>query len=143
MLFNPDKKREIIMQHYLNPSFKKSNLLNIKIEKFGQSCSDHLLFNYEIKEEKITNLYYNGQGCAFFLASSDILCSYLNNKSIPEAISFLKTYQKLIREESKLTKEEEKMLDQLMVFDNVKAHYNRVNCCLMLADSLLEKLENE
>nr|WP_051617737.1 iron-sulfur cluster assembly scaffold protein [Mycoplasmopsis iners] len=142
MLYNPDQKRQIIMKHYTNPQYKTLSVDEKHIEKFGESCSDYLNFTYEIVDKKIKNLRFAGNGCAFFLASTDILCGKINDKEINETLNFIDVYEKLILGEEALSNEEQELLEELMVFDNVKTHYNRVNCCLMLVRPLKNALKN-
>lgn len=141
MSYNNMQKRDIIMSHYLNPSFKKEEIEN-KIVKHGETCADYLEFEYEVKDNKIANIHFNGKGCAFFIASTDILCSYLEGMKIDELPCFIEKYEKLLNGEITDQKELEE-LGELAVFDNVKQHYNRLNCALMLIKSLKERTQNE
>nr|WP_027120769.1 iron-sulfur cluster assembly scaffold protein [Mycoplasmopsis lipofaciens] len=141
MSYNLEEKRKIIMDHYLKPVNKKENI-NFQFEEFGISCSDHLEYKYKIENNKIVEIIFNGQGCAFFIAATDILCSLIKNKTIDEAIELINCYELFINGKE-LKNEELKKMGELQIFDNVKQHYNRLNCALMLANSLREKLKNE
>ncbi|MGV2393801.1 UNVERIFIED_CONTAM: iron-sulfur cluster assembly scaffold protein [Campylobacter lari] len=139
MSYSNFEKRDIIMNHYLHPDNKRDIIEN-KIIKYGESCADYLEFSYKIKDNKITDLFFNGSGCSFFIASTDILCSMLNNKDVDELYSFLQMYQNLI-EGKQLNEQDLNNLGELAIFDNVHKHYNRLNCSLMLVRPLLEDLK--
>ncbi|VEU75452.1 nitrogen fixation protein nifu [Mycoplasmopsis maculosa] len=126
------------MKHYLNPKYKNENI-KTKFIKHGESCADYLEFDFELQENVIKNLIFNGSGCAFFIASTDMLINKINGMTKNEAISFIQLYKRLLEGE-KLIDEEYNKLGELVVFDNVHLHYNRLNCTLMLARPLLEDL---
>nr|WP_307936262.1 iron-sulfur cluster assembly scaffold protein [Mycoplasmopsis bovis] len=46
------------------------------------SCGDYLEAEYSIENGVIKNLHFNGNGCAYFVSSSNLLCKYLSDKSI-------------------------------------------------------------
>lgn len=139
MSFSNLEKRDLIMEHYLNPKFKTFDLEN-RVIKHGESCADYLEFDFKIKDKKIENLRFNGQGCAFFIASTDMLCEEINGLTISEFICFIDKYEKLIygkiKEESEI-----KELGKLAVFENVKKHFNRLDCVQMLSKPLKEIIE--
>lgn len=142
MSYNNLEKRNIIMEHYTNPNFKKETIVKEnKTIKYGETCADYLEFDYEIKNNKITNLHFSGAGCAFFIASTDILCSYLNNMEIDQAINFIGEYEKILNAE--ILEKDLKENEIINVFYDVKKHYNRLNCCLMLVRPLKKQLLNE
>ncbi|VDR42069.1 nitrogen fixation protein nifu [Mycoplasmopsis caviae] len=141
MFYNNDQKRQIIMEHYLNPKHKSSDLKN-KIIKHGESCADYLECELVIENSKIKDIKFNGQGCAFFIASTDLLIELIIDKKISESTYLIGLYEKFILGEE-LKEDEVKKLETLSIFDNVKSQFNRVNCALMLARAIKEKLTNE
>ncbi|WP_156930748.1 iron-sulfur cluster assembly scaffold protein [Mycoplasmopsis felifaucium] len=141
MSFSNNEKRDIIMSHYLNPAFKKAEITN-KIVKYGESCADYLEFEFTVENNKIMDIAFNGSGCAFFIASTDILCSYLKGMDLSEFPNFVSKYGNLINGNI-IDELELNNLGELAVFQNVKQHYNRLNCVLMLLRPLKEKLLNE
>ncbi|WP_122484649.1 iron-sulfur cluster assembly scaffold protein [Mycoplasmopsis fermentans] len=138
--YNKDQKRQIIMEHYLKPRHKSSSLKN-KIIKHGESCADYLECELNIKNNQIEDIKFDGQGCAFFIASTDLLIDLLKDKKIDESICLIELYEKFILDE-KLNENDIEKLETLAIFDNVKTQFNRVNCALMLARAIKEKLQD-
>ncbi|VEU77860.1 iron-sulfur cluster assembly scaffold protein [Mycoplasmopsis columbinasalis] len=143
LLFNQNQKREIIMKHYLEPKFKVSNDVKFKNEtkKYGESCGDFLVIEPHFDQNKLVDIKFKGEGCAFFIASTDILCDWLLNNTFEQYTNKIAIYEKLLTGKT-LSDEEQNLLGELMVFDNVKLHHNRLNCCMMLPRLLIKKFED-
>ncbi|WP_396888676.1 iron-sulfur cluster assembly scaffold protein [Mycoplasma sp. HS2188] len=137
MSYNQAQKREIIMSHYTNPQYKKV-IEGDKNIKHGQACADYLEFKYSIKDGKLVDLHFDGRGCAFMMASTDLLISYLNNKTVEEVLNFIDKYEDFIRNGG--DEETEKILGELAIFQNVNEHPNRIFCATMLSTAIKEKL---
>lgn len=141
MSYSFEQKREIIMSNYLKPSFKK-DVQNKKIESFSNSCGDYLEADYIVENKILKDLHFNGNGCAYFISSANLLCKYINNKTIDESLYFIDLFEKNIAGKP-LSNEEKNKLGELLVFDNVNQHANRLDCVQMLSKPLKEKLKNE
>ncbi|WP_237022753.1 iron-sulfur cluster assembly scaffold protein [Mycoplasma miroungigenitalium] len=137
MSFNHEQKRQIIMAHYLEPEYKKI-LDNNKITRHGKACADYLEFSFEINNNKINNLYFDAKGCAFMIASTDLICKELNGKSVDEASNFIEKYESFIKNGGDNSIENE--LGELAIFNNVKEHPNRYYCATLLSSALKEEL---
>ncbi|EIN14899.1 Nitrogen fixation protein Nif U [Mycoplasmopsis agalactiae 14628] len=129
------------MNNYLQPSFKKE-VQNKKIESFSNSCGDYLEADYIVENGIIKNLHFNGNGCAYFISSANLLCKYLNDKNIAESLYFIDLFERNISGKF-LSDEEKTLLGELLVFDNVNQHANRLDCVQMLSKPLKEKIKNE
>ncbi|UUM19070.1 iron-sulfur cluster assembly scaffold protein [Mycoplasma sp. 1018B] len=131
------------MQHYRYPIFKKNIKNDLLIEKFGESCSDYLKIEFQICNNTLTDIWFDGNGCAFFIASSDILIKQIINKNLNEIHYILNLFEKLILGDELLSETEKEELKELMIFENVKTHFNRTHCCLMLQRLLKNELNNK
>lgn len=138
MSFSQEEKRNLIMEHYTNPKFKKI-IKNNKIIKHGQACADYLEFNFDIVNNEIKNLFFDAKGCAFMIASTDLLCQALNNKNVSEAVKFIDKYEFFIKNGGSIEQEQE--LGKLAIFNNVNQHPNRIFCATMLSNALKEKID--
>lgn len=141
MHFNPDQAREKIMQSYINP-VNKIDLKNEnnKITKFSSSCSDKLELIFNIENDVLIDAKFDAQGCAIFLASTDILISQIKNKKIKEIKEIIKIFKQFVNQEIELTQQQKELIGDLWVFFNVKKHLNRLTCALLCADIFEEKL---
>ncbi|ENY69589.1 Nitrogen fixation protein NifU [Mycoplasmopsis bovigenitalium 51080] len=138
--YNQNQRREIIMSHYVNPINKKE-LNGEYFEKHGQACADYLKFNFSIKDDKVVDLFFEGKGCAFMIASTDIFIELVNGRKISEIIEIINVYENFLSNGGD-DKIEEK-LGKLSIFKNVLDHPNRFYCATMMSSALKEKIVNE
>ncbi|UUM19515.1 MULTISPECIES: iron-sulfur cluster assembly scaffold protein [unclassified Mycoplasma] len=137
MDFNANKAREIIMQHYLNPNNKNPSDTNGGKIFFSSTCADKLILKTKFENNVLTQASFDGNGCAIFIASTDILLSTLKNKTKLQIEQILSIYKSFIMQET-LTKEQISLIEDLWVFFNVKTHLNRTACALLSAENLLK-----
>ena len=66
--------REHIIDHYRNPrNFGSLKSCDIRCREFNFSCGDDLEFFLNIKKGKITDVRFQGQGCALSVAAASML----------------------------------------------------------------------
>ena len=66
--------REHIIDHYRNPrNFGNLKSCDIRRRESNFSCGDDLEFFLNIKKNKITEIRFQGQGCALSMAASSML----------------------------------------------------------------------
>lgn len=63
-------------------------------------------------------MYFNGNGCVYFILLVNLFCKYLNNKVIDELFYFIDLFEKNINGKF-LSDEEKNKFGELLVFDNV------------------------
>lgn len=136
-LFSQTQKREIIMQHYLSPEFKRKIDDEHKIKKYGQACADYLEFNFDVVDGTIQNLYFDAKGCAFMVASTDLFIKLVQGKKIENVLQIIEKYEFLLKNGHC---DDLEILGELAIFDNVIQHPNRYYCATMLSSALKEKL---
>lgn len=93
-----DLYRQQIIDHYKNPrnfgSFKKNN--NPHHEE-NPSCGDRISMEVEIKNGKIVDIKFSGEGCAIAIASASMLTEKVKGKKIEEVNSIeLDDIQKML-----------------------------------------------
>ena len=84
-----DLYREVIIEHYKNPSYRGS--LDPHDFSFADSnplCGDHIQIDLRVDENnKVTDARFNGHGCAISQASADLLLESIIGKSIDDVKS--------------------------------------------------------
>ena len=81
-----DLYRELIVDRYKNPLFR-GNLEphDIAFEDDNPLCGDHIRIELRVNnEEKVSEVAFDGHGCAISQASADLLCESILGKSIEE-----------------------------------------------------------
>ncbi len=80
-----DLYAENILDHYKHPR-KKESLVTASIshEEKNLSCGDALKIDLMIEDGKVTQLGWNGEGCAISQAAMSILAEELESKTVEE-----------------------------------------------------------
>ena len=132
-----DIKRLVIKDHYFFPHHKLKHTIQHALikRKSNLSCMDDIVIAFKAENGKVTQCFFDGVACSLSVSSTDILIDLILNKSFDDAKWILKTYVEMIKKGSTT---EENLLNEALVFLNIKQHPNRMNCVLMGAELLLE-----
>lgn len=132
--------REIIMDHYKNPRYKKTpenKELYQSIHMDSTSCIDDILVYVLLENNIIKDVCFDGIGCAISTASTDIMCDLVINKTKEEANYILAQYLNMINEKSF----DEEVLDEALVFINTSKQAARIKCATIGWNGLKELIK--
>lgn len=138
---DPSLLRSIIMHHYEKPSQKVENVNVIDFQNSYQNksstCIDDITVYIDIQDKLIKNIYFSGLGCAISTASTNIMSTYLIDKTIQEANLIIDNYIDMT-----LGKEyNEDMLGELIALYNVNNQSNRIKCAQIGINAIKECLK--
>ncbi|OGK14003.1 SUF system NifU family Fe-S cluster assembly protein [Candidatus Roizmanbacteria bacterium RIFCSPHIGHO2_02_FULL_37_15] len=108
---------ELILDHYQNPrNFGSIKNPSKKSVIYNPSCGDRIELDIVLKQNKIKDVKFRGQGCAISQASASILTDYVLNKA----------------------KEELKKLDKdfMIKLLGIELGPNRITCALLPLEAL-------
>jgi nitrogen fixation NifU-like protein len=115
-----DIYKENILEHHKNPrNFGSLNKPSFSGSYNNPLCGDSIILDILVKNSKIEDVKFRGEGCAISIASSSIFFDYLKGKDIKNLEKFDKAF-----------------LEKLI---NVKISEGRVKC-LMLPVSAVVKV---
>lgn len=117
------------MKHYSQPNNKRV-IEGETNDTFSNRCVDELHLTFQMDGDKIKDIAFQGQGCAVFLSSTDIVIELLKGKTLAEAKEIVTSYENMIAQQGEYDNE---LLGEANVFDNVKTHLNRLDCAQMIA----------
>ncbi|WP_412031424.1 iron-sulfur cluster assembly scaffold protein [Metamycoplasma buccale] len=142
--YNNKEKQEIIFSAYNKPKYKTNNIVinDNTIFEHSNVCVDDLKLNLIWKDDILVNVEYEISGCAIFSASVDLMIDLIINKSKKSIKKIIDLYFFMINGK-KLNDEEIILLEKLMVFENVKVHYNRLECASIIHRALLKVLNDK
>ena len=122
-------KKEIIMDHYLNPKNKVSidNPEYIKVNTNSESCIDNIDIYILFKDDKIADIKFSGEACAISTSSTSIMITNLIGMTILEAEEYIKNFEAMINEEPY----NGDLLKEGIVYDDIYKQNNRKNCALL------------
>lgn len=138
---DPSLLRSIIMHHYEKPSQKVENTNDIDFQNSYQNksstCIDDITVYIDVQDNLIKNIYFSGLGCAISTASTNIMSTYLVDKTIEEANLIIDNYINMT-----LGKEyNEDMLGELIALYNVNNQSNRIKCAQIGINAIKECLK--
>lgn len=108
---------DFILDHYQNPRNRKVLLQkSAHVHVSNPLCGDELDVEVDIRDGKISDIGFSGQGCAISIASASILTEYIKGKSVSEVQSFTK--------------------DQALELIHIDLTANRVKCALLAWEAI-------
>lgn len=77
--------RENILDHYRNPrNFGKLAKPSVKCREFNPVCGDEIEISIKLKQGKVEDVKFTGQGCAISQASASLLTEHIKGKSLAQ-----------------------------------------------------------
>ena len=134
-------RREIILENYQEPLNRGliEDESYLKVNTNSESCIDNLDFMMKIEDNVIKDIRFDGEACAISNSASSIMIQSLIGKTVDEAKDILNNYKNMIQEKEY----DEKLLGELVVYDEISKQPNRINCALLpsvAVEKMLEKL---
>ena len=132
-------RREIILDNYQNPVNR--GLTDDKDYIYQNTNSDSCIDNIDmqLKEEDgiIKDIVFDGEACAICTSATSILIKTLIGKTLEEAKTIINNYKNMINEK----KYDEKLLGELIVYDEIYMQPNRKMCALLPSNAIEKILE--
>lgn len=134
-----DMMRQIIMDHYSNPTNKHQpeNSEYQKIHMHSDNCIDDLDIFLKVKNDIVEDACFDGVACTISTASTDIMCDLLRGKTIKEAKYIIDQYHHMIHEEPF----DADVLEESIAFINTSKQAARIRCATIgwnAADEILK-----
>ena len=142
-----DLYQEIILYHGKNPrNLKKSDNFNKDAKGHNPLCGDKVHIYLKVDENnKISDIAFEGSGCAISMASASIMTDLIKGKSDNEAKEIIEDFLGMIKENPELKnnilKEDDKT--KLMCLSGVKQYPMRVKCATLSWHTLVSAMEND
>ncbi|AZZ65467.1 iron-sulfur cluster assembly scaffold protein [Metamycoplasma phocicerebrale] len=127
--FNNIEKQQVIFNAYSSPKYSLKEKKEGGIIEHSSICVDEINLYLNFKNDNLIEAKYFATGCAVFISSIEIMIKNLLNKSKKEISIILNNYFNMINQ-NEYDKSIE--LNDLLVFENVKAHLNRLECASII-----------
>ena len=130
--------REVILDHFKAP--KNRGTLpnaNAKAEGMNPLCGDQLIMNAVVENGRLTDVKFEGHGCAISQSAASMLTQVVKGKTVDELKRLTGLYKAMFSGE---TPSDE--LGDLVALEGVKKYPVRIKCALLSANTLLETVEN-
>ena len=138
--------QEIILDHGKNPrNLGKFNNFNKDAKGHNPLCGDKVHIFLKIDENKnISDISFEGEGCAISMASASIMTDLMKEKKPNEVKELIEDFLKMIKDNpemnSKIISEDEKT--KLMSLSGVKQYPMRVKCATLAWHTLTSAMNN-
>jgi nitrogen fixation protein NifU and related proteins len=134
-----DLYQEVIVDHNRSPrNFGKLDDANKTLEGFNPLCGDRLTLYLKTDGDTITNISFDGSGCAISVASASLMTEAMKGKTLQEAEKLFNDFHDLITTDKEADIEE---LGKLAALAGVKAYPARVKCASLCWHTLHSVIE--
>ena len=134
-----ETKRDIIMQHYMQPvnRINEERKDYIKENTRNASCIDNLDIYTKIEDGIIKDMYFNGEACAISTSSVSIMIKNLIGMKAEEALEYIKNFENMINEKDY----DEELLKEANAYNEIYKQSNRKNCAYLPYRGIKKVLE--
>jgi nitrogen fixation NifU-like protein len=133
--------QQVILDHNKNPrNFHKLEDANRKAEGFNTLCGDRITLYLRLENDVISDVGFEGTGCAIFKASASLMTQALKGKTKAEAAALFDKVHKMLTGELDPTANGNE-LGKLAVFSGVCEFPVRVKCATLAWHTLRAALE--
>jgi nitrogen fixation NifU-like protein len=133
--------QEVILEHSKKPrNYRVLEGANHKAEGFNPLCGDHFTVYLDLKDGAISDVAFQGSGCAISKASASMMTQTLKGKTTAEAEELFSKFHDLVTGHGAGKGEE---LGKLAVFAGVSEFPLRVKCATLAWHALHAALHGE
>ncbi|MFN8008148.1 MAG: SUF system NifU family Fe-S cluster assembly protein [Terriglobia bacterium] len=138
-----DLYQELILDHTRRPrNFRKMEGTEAKADGHNPLCGDKITVFLHLDKGVVTDISFQGSGCAISMASASMMTESLKGKTVAEARELFKVFHELLTGSSDSPLDPEH-LGKLIVFSGVKEFPVRVKCATLAWHTLNAALEHQ
>lgn len=132
-----DIYRETILDHNQVPRNKgKLERPTATVGLLNPTCGDQIRLDLEVANGKVTDVRFDGQGCAISMASASMMTEAIKGRSVNDALALARAFKAFLTGQPP-----EVDLGELEALEGVSQFPSRVKCAT-LAHNALEKALN-
>jgi len=123
--------QQVILDHNKKPrNFRKLESASHHAEGYNPLCGDQLTIYMNLENDRVTDVGFEGSGCAISKASASMMTQAVKGKSKEQAETLFKEFHSMVTGE--LDEEnEETTLGNLKIFAGVREFPVRVKCATL------------
>lgn len=90
--------RQVILDHSSHPHhYGDLKDASSEVELNNPTCGDVIKVQLQVKDNKIVDISFSGEGCSISKASASMMCDVLIGKTLEEAESLLEDFSQLVQ----------------------------------------------
>ncbi|MGA1196680.1 MAG: Fe-S cluster assembly sulfur transfer protein SufU [Candidatus Latescibacterota bacterium] len=122
--------QQLILDHNKNPrNFRVIDTAKHVAEGNNPLCGDRVTLYVELEGDKISDIAFQGSGCAISKASASLMTDALKGKTIEEADALFQNFQKMVIQ--KESESDVQKMGKLAVFSGIRDYPTRVKCATL------------
>ncbi len=138
-----DLYQDVILDHGRKPrNFHAMEDASSQLEGYNPLCGDRLTLYLKIEDDRVTDISFEGAGCAISMASASLLSETLVGKTTAEAEVVFQSFHEMLTGE-RGQPFDEKVLGKLAVFAGVCEFPTRVKCATLAWHTLNGALKGD
>jgi nitrogen fixation NifU-like protein len=135
-----DLYRDVILDHNRRPrNFGTLESADASVEGFNPMCGDRLTVRLKMNDDKISDIRFEGQGCAISTASASLMTEALKGKTRAEALQLFHRVHQLLTDHASPPADE---LGKLAALSGVREYPARVKCASLCWHTLASALRS-
>jgi nitrogen fixation protein NifU and related proteins len=133
-----DLYQQVILERYKKPRHKGSVNPADRYQKgHNPSCGDTIELTLKVEGDRITDIKFEGEGCAIAISSADLMAEALRGRTLTEAAEMVQRFQAMMKGEAEFPTEFRK----LNVMQGVAQFPVRIKCANLSWHTLKAALE--
>jgi nitrogen fixation protein NifU and related proteins len=134
-----DLYRDVILDHNRRPrNFGNLESADASVEGFNPMCGDHLTLRLKLRDDTISDIRFEGQGCAISTASASLMTEAVKGKSRGEALALFDRVHQLLTDDAAPPAD---ALGKLAALSGVREYPARVKCASLCWHTLASALK--
>jgi nitrogen fixation NifU-like protein len=135
-----DLYRDVILDHNRRPrNFGGLDPADASVEGFNPMCGDRLTVRLRLEDDKISDIRFEGQGCAISTASASMMTEAVKGRTRTEALRLFDRVHQLLTDDAAPPADE---LGKLAALSGVRAYPARVKCASLCWHTLASALRS-
>lgn len=136
--------QEVILDHSKKPrNYRVLEGADHHAEGYNPLCGDRVTIYLKTENDRISDVSFQGSGCAISTSSASLLTETLKGKTIDEADALFEKFRALVTGESNGKMAGDATLGKLAVFSGVAEFPMRVKCATLAWHTLRSALKDE
>lgn len=137
-----DLYQEVVFDHNRNPrNFRVMEDANRTVDGFNPLCGDRITLYAKVEDGIVSDVSFQGQGCAISTASASLMTEIVKGKTEAEAEELFEIFHRITTGQDEAFNIED--LGKLAVLAGVRAYPARVKCATLAWHSLQAALKNQ
>jgi len=138
-----DLYQEVILDHNKNPkNFGKLDPADHSAEGYNPLCGDKLSLTLNLDGDVISDIKFEGSGCAISKASGSLMTQAVRGKTLEEAEVLFNGIHDLLTGDPSVRESAAPSLGKLAVFEGVREFPMRVKCATLAWHTLQAALKD-